>query len=426
MSMNIIIILSAIPVIIWAFMLPFSVRFADLNSITTSLGQILGLVGMALFSINLILAGRFKWLDKHFKGLDKVYANHSRIGAIAFSMLLFHPLMLVVKYVAISTHEAALFFVPFTDMPITWGIISLFLMIVLLSFTFYFKFKYHVWKMSHKFLTLAFLFGVIHTFMISSDVSRNVLLRYYILGLAALGIIIITRKAILDYLPINRFKYKVKNLVQLNKDIIEIEMETVNKKMIYKAGQFAFFNFLSMGVSSESHPFSISSSYKDKTLKITVKNLGDFTSGLINLRIGDDVLVDGPYGNFSYENVTSKTQIWIAGGIGITPFYSMAQSLKEGYNIIFYYSVRDKSEAVYVKELQHTETLYPNFNFNLWSASESGYINAGVVTNLCGGIEGKDIFFCGPPMLMDSLKNQFISLGADIKNIHYEDFSFNK
>lgn len=422
--MNIVIILSLIPVVIWGFMVPFADRFADLNSITTSLGQILGLVGMALFAINLILAGRFKWLDRHFRGLDKVYANHSKIGAISFSMLLFHPLMLVVKYLALSTNMAALFFVPFTNMPITWGIVSLFLMIVLLSITFYFKFKYNIWKMSHKFMVVAFVFGVIHTFIISSDVSRNMFLRYYILSLAVSGIIIISRKVILEMLSLNRFKYKVKKLIQLNKDIIEIEMEALNKKMLYTPGQFSFFNFLSMGVSSESHPFSISSSINEETLKITVKNLGDFTSGLNNLRIGDEVLIDGPYGNFSYENVTNKTQIWVAGGIGITPFYSMAQSLKGEYKVDFYYSVKDISESVYVKELQKISSINQNFKFNLWCTNEEGFINASVIANLSGGIYGKDIFFCGPPMLMKSLKEQFISLGADINNIHYEDFSF--
>jgi len=422
--MSIIITLSLIPVVIWGFMAPLGDRFADLNSITTSLGQILGLVGMTLFAINLILAGRFKWLDEHFRGLDKVYANHSKIGAISFSMLLFHPLMLVVKYLVLSTNQAALFFVPFTNMPITWGIVSLFLMIVLVSFTFYFKFKYHIWKMSHKFLTIAFFFGVIHTFMITSDISRNILLRYYILGLSLFALLIIIRKVILDNLFLNRYKYKVKNVLVLNKDIIEIEMEALSKKMFYNPGQFAFFNFLSMGVSSESHPFSISSSINGETLKITVKNLGDFTSRLSKLMIGDKVLIDGSYGNFSYDNVTSKNQIWVAGGIGITPFYSMAQSLKSGYNIDFYYSVKEISEAVYVKEFQDIALKNPNFKFNLWCANEKGYINAGVITNLSGGIKGKDIFFCGPPMLMKSLKEQFIPLGADINNIHYEDFSF--
>ncbi|NVN97572.1 ferric reductase-like transmembrane domain-containing protein [Candidatus Nomurabacteria bacterium] len=407
-------------------MTPIAERFADLNSITTSLGQILGLVGMALFAINLILAGRFKWLDKHFRGLDKVYANHSKIGAIAFSMLLFHPLMLVVKYIAISTNAAALFFVPFTNMPITWGIISLFLMIVFLSITFYFKIKYNKWKISHKFMTLAFFFGVIHTFMISSDVSRNMLLRYYILGLALLALVVITRKVVYEKLTLNRYKYKVKNVLELNKDIIEIEMEALDKKMIYSSGQFAFFEFLSSGVSSESHPFSLSSSERDNNLKITVKNLGDYTSALKGLRQGDGVVVDGPYGNFSFRNVTNKNQVWIAGGIGITPFYSMAQVLDPSYHIDFYYSVKEKSEAVYIKELEDIANQNPNFKFILWCADEKGYISGSAISSLSGGTKDKDFFFCGPPMLMDSLKNQFVNLGVDIKDIHYEDFSFFK
>ncbi len=424
--MNIIIILSLIPVVIWGSMAPLATRFADLNSITTSLGQILGLVGMTLFSINLILAGKLKWLDKYFKGLDKVYINHSKIGTIAFSMLLFHPLMLVVKYLMISTNAAALFFVPFIDMPVTWGIISLFMMIVLLSITFYIKLKYHVWEMSHRFMTAAFVFGVVHTFMISSDVSRNVFLRYYILGLAFLAMFIIVRKVLYEKFSIGKYKYKIKNVLELNKDILEIEMETLGKRMTFSPGQFAFFSFVNHEVSSESHPFSISSSSQNENIKITIKNLGDFTSILKNLKINDHVIIDGPYGDFSYKTAESKKQIWIAGGIGITPFYSMIQTLEEGYDIDFYYSVKEVGEAVYVKELGDIAARNPNLKFNLWCANEKGYISGSAISSLNSGVLDKDFFFCGPPMLMDSLKNQFVDLGVDIKKIHYENFSFFK
>ncbi|MCX6754083.1 MAG: ferric reductase-like transmembrane domain-containing protein, partial [Candidatus Nomurabacteria bacterium] len=384
--MNLIVILSAIPVIIWAFMAPIASRFADLNSITTSIGQILGLVGMALFSINLILAGRFKWLDRYFSGLDKVYHHHSKIGALAFSMLLFHPLMLVVKYLVISTQEAALFFVPFTNMPITWGIIALLIMIILISFTFYIKLKYNTWKMSHYYMKLAFFFAVIHTFLISSDISRNNLLRYYMFALVFVAALISIRKFVYDKLSIKKFKYKVVKVVELNRDIVEVEMEALRKKMIFTAGQFAFFSFLSLGVTGESHPFSISSSTKENNLKITVKNLGDFTSTLKSLKLNDIVIVDGPYGNFSYNNFPSKDQIWIAGGIGITPFYSMAISLDAPYKVDLYYSVKENMEAVYVKELIDLSQKNSNFRFKLWSAKDRGYINGESVVNLSSGL----------------------------------------
>lgn len=417
-------ILSLIPVIIWFFLEPLGYRFLNLNAVTTSLGQIFGLTGMIMFSINLILAGRLKFLDKYFHGLDKVYANHSKIGAIAFSFILFHPLFLVVKYITFSIREAALFFVPFVNMPVTWGIISLAVMIVLMIFTFYIKLKYHTWKMSHKFMTIAFFFAVLHTLLISSDVSRNNFLRYYILLFALAGLIVSVRQAFFGKFLSKQLKYKIKNIIKLNDDVLEIEMEPLVNRMIFRSGQFAFFSFLSKNVPTESHPFSISSSSLDNNLKITVKNFGDYTSTMKNLKISDHVLIDGPYGDFSYKEAKNKNQIWIAGGIGITPFFSMAQSLEGGYNAELYYSVKEEGQAVYSKNLNELSEKNSHFKFNLWNASEKGYINAGLISSLSKGLEDKDIFLCGPSIFMESLKDQFISLGVDIKKIHYEKFSF--
>ena len=420
--MIVIVILSFIPIIVWAFMQPLGIRFFDLFSTINSIGQILGLVGMVLFSINLILAGRFKFLDKYFNGLDKVYVNHSKLGAISFSMLLFHPLFLVVKYLLISTREAGLFFVPFINMPITWGIISLALMIILMSLTFYIKLKYNIWKISHKFMVVVFAFAILHTFFVSSDVSRNDLLRYYILSLAIVGFVVSVRQSFFNN-TIKKFKYKVKNIKQLNESVLEIEMEAFDLKMIFNPGQFAFFKFIGDQVGSESHPFSISSSILEDNIKITVKNLGDYTSTLLNLKIGDTVLIDGPYGNFSYKKIQNKKQIWIAGGIGITPFLSMAKSIEDEYDVDLYYSVKENKEGVYMNELQEISQKSPNFKFNLWSASLNGFLNAGVVANLSKGLDSKDIFLCGPPVFMESLKNQFLTLGVDISKIHYENFN---
>jgi predicted ferric reductase len=422
--MPIIYILSLIPLAIWAFMEPLALRFADLNSITTSLGQILGLVGMTLFSINLILAGRFKFVDKYFKGLDKVYAKHHLIGSVAFSMLLFHPILLVVKYVVVSVRDAALFFVPFNNMPVTWGIISLFVMIVLIVATFYIKLKYHKWKMSHKFMTLAFVFAVLHMFFIASDVSRSNLLRYYILAIALLGLVSVSRKAIFEIFGLNKYKYQIRKINLLNNETVEIEMEPEKRKMNFVPGQFAFFRFFGEGVSSESHPFSMASSVLENNLKIITKNFGDYTSQLKSLKVGDRALVDGPYGGFSYKKAENKNQIWIAGGIGITPFLSMSQTLESDYIVDMYYSVKENGEAVNIKDLQNISEKNPKFKYNLWITKEKGYITGEIIKNLSHGLESKDIFLCGPPVFMKSLKDQFVSLGVDIKKIHYENFSF--
>ncbi len=416
-------ILTIIPIVIWASIMPLGLRFLDVNTATTSIGQIFGLVGMTLFSINLILAGRFKFLDKYFNGLDKVYINHSKIGSLAFSLILFHPIFLVVKYLSVSVHEALLFFVPFLNMPITWGIISLLLMITLLSLTLYINLKYHIWKISHKFMILAFFFAILHVLNISSDVSVSKLLNYYILTLAFIGLVVSVHQAFFNKFLSSKFKYIIKNVNELNENVIDIEMEPLDKKMVFTSGQFAFFSFQSGKVSSESHPFTISSSNNENNLRITVKNLGDYTSILRNLKSGDSVFIDGPYGNFSYNKVESKDQIWIAGGIGITPFLSMAKVLGSEYNVDLYYSVKENKEAVYLKSLQEISQKAPNFKFNLWEAKENGYINGGIVAHRSNGLDSKDIFLCGPPSFMENLKNQFLSLGVNGNKIHYENFS---
>lgn len=422
--MFIVYVLSLIPVIIWVLMSPLVLRFADLSVATTSIGQILGLVGMTLFAINLILAGRFKFIDKHFKGLDRVYGKHHQIGAIAFSMLLFHPIFLVIKYILSSVHEAALFFVPFLNMPITWGIISLLIMIALIVTTFYIKLKYHKWKLSHKFMTLAFVFAVLHTFFITSDVSRSPLLKYYILFLAILGIFAVSRKAFFEMIPINKFKYKISNLKLLNKDIVEIEMKPEKNKMNFFPGQFAFFSFKSKGISPESHPFSMASAPFENNLRIIAKNFGDYTNELKNLKVGEGVSIDGPYGNFTYKKTNNENQVWVAGGIGLTPFLSMSQNLESDYNVHFFYSVKELAEAVHTKELEDIFFKNPNFKFNLWITKDKGYITGETIAKMCNGVLDKDIFICGPSVFMKSLKDQFVSLGVDIKKIHYENFSF--
>lgn len=419
--MQTIIIVSLIPVVTWFSMEPITMRFGDFVSSMTSIGQLLGILGMTLFSISLILSGRLKVLDRYFKGLDKVYIKHHKIGAIAFSMILFHPLFLVVRYITISIKDAGMFFVPFVNMPITWGIISIIIMLLLIIFTFYINLKYHKWKISHKFMIVAFIFAMMHTFMIGSDISRNAFLKFYILIISILGLVISVRKTFFSKIFIKKYKYIVKSTTNLNNDVMEVEMSPLKEKLNHQSGQFIFINFDAPDL-RESHPFTIASNEKEENIRLIIKNFGDFTSKIKELKAGTIAIIDGPYGNFSYKNYKGKDQIWIAGGIGITPFLSMAGGIGSDYNISLYYSVKQKDEAVYTELLAKLSESNNNFKFNLWSASERGYITAEEISKE-NDIQTKEIFLCGPPVFMEGLKSQFIEKGVDINQIHYEKFN---
>jgi predicted ferric reductase len=417
--------LSFLPTVRWFFMLPMNIRFFDFNATTTSLGQIFGLIGMAMFSLNLILSSRLKIFDKFFYGLYNLYNYHRIIGTVSFSLLLFHPLFLAVKYLQISTRSAALFLLPAAgDLPVAYGIVALILMIALIALTFYANMKYQYWKLSHKFMVAVFVFAVLHILFIASDISRDYILRYYILALAALGLMAGFYRAFLSGL-FNSYNYEVSKITELNQQTVEIGLAPVGRAMKFQAGQFIFINFLSGRVSREIHPFSIASAPDEPDLKIVVKSLGDYTGSLKSLKVGNPASIEGPFGKFSYKNITGKKQIWIAAGVGITPFLSMARSLKNNdYKIDLYYSTKDRAEAVLIDELENLARVNNNFKVMAWYSSDRGRISGQAIEKLSGGFNDKDILLCGPVPFMENLIKQLRQLKVYKNKIHWEKFNF--
>ena len=105
----------------------------------------------------------------------------------------------------------------------------------------------------------------------------------------------------------------------------------------------------------------------DGTVRFAIKPLGDYTKALRDgIAIGDRLKLEGGYGHFNHRR-GSKKQIWLAGGIGVTPFLAMAGRLKgdEGQDIHMVYCVRDRSEAIGLDTFQTQADKLSNFSFTL-------------------------------------------------------------
>ena len=425
LSLMVLIVFISIPIFRWFFIEPLSFRFFDLNSTTTSIGQIFGILGIMLFSINLILSNRSHFFDRIFSGLHIFYNNHKWVGSISFCLLLFHPLFLAVKYLSISVHDAALFLIPSGNFAITLGIIALLGMIVLLVITLYFKIKYHVWRFSHKFMVAVFIFAVFHTMLISSDISRDMFLRYYIFIFAFIGLALGAYRALFRILFNDDFEFKIVGINILNNNVTEIEMEPMKSVMEFYPGQFIFIRFVGIGISSEPHPFSITSFKGEDNLKIVVKSLGDYTNEVKNLKLGTIAKIEGPFGSFLKNRDLTKKEIWIAGGVGITPFLSLARSLKDISNDIYlFYCLNDLEDAVFLEELKTLSLSNNKFHLVTWYSKEKGRINVDKIKEITQNISNTSVYICGPISFMKSLRDQFINKGVDSTNIHFEEFNF--
>jgi len=412
------------------FLIPLADRFTTGSGILLNIGRIAGLAGMTLFSLALILSARFAFLEIWFGGLDRMYRMHHRMGVIAFLLLLIHPLTLVASYLPTSFTYATSLLIPGSDWAINYGLLALVGMIMLIilavfadSFTFL---PYQFLKRSHSFFGIFFFFAFLHTMLIPSDVSRNYFLKSYFILLSSAAIASYVYRTLGGKFWIKRYAYRVQEIRRPINTITEIRMLPYGKAFKYKPGQFIFIHFEGENISREVHPFSLSSTPYEHEISITVKALGSYTAQLANLQQGTVAKIEGPYGRFSFLNAPTRKQVWIAGGIGITPFLSMARTLTHltgsAFEIDLYCCAKTWEEMFYLPELEHIVKLYPSLRVFSFYSNTSDYLTVDALVKQSGSFADKAFFLCGPPAMMRNLHNQLKKIGVPKHLLHNEAF----
>lgn len=391
-----------------------------------SLSQILALLGTVIMSFTILLSTRLKWVEKIFNGLDKAYGFHQILGSISFLFILHHPILLAIQSLP-QVQLVMLYLLPSSDLAYSLGVFGLYLMIVSFLFMTFIKLPYHLWKLTHKLLGLGFLLGGVHALFITSDISNFLPLRLWITGFLALGISSLLYRILLYTLFGPKYNYSVEK-VERGIGVVTVYLKPKAKeKLDFKPGQFAYVSFRNKITGSESHPFSIASGPKEKFLKLSAKIVGDYTLKLTQLREGDKVLLYGPYGKFTMNRFNYKNCLWIAGGIGVTPFLSMLSS--EAYqcsnnSICFYYTYGKKDEGNFVDEINTLITRAPNVKFYDWCSREKSRLDLKEIMSKINIRVLDAIFMCGPSPMMEGFKKQFLQAGIPEQKIIYENFNF--
>jgi predicted ferric reductase len=186
-----------------------------------------------------------------------------------------------------------------------------------------------------------------------------------------------------------------------------------------RAGQFAFITFQD-GPSREDHPFTMSSG-PGRDLRFSMKASGDFTEELTcGLPVNSIAVVEGPYGGFDFARGLER-QLWLAGGIGITPFLAMADSLDGSREVELVWSVHDRAEAVYADELAGLAARVGGLSVAIHPTTELGHVDVGRLGTVRSGGDFS-VFICGPvPMRQQALK-QLASARVPRREIYFEEF----
>ena len=415
----------AIPILLWLQVQTISTN--SIYSILAGFGEIAGITGTVLFSIGLLLSARPAFLEKIFHGLNALYDYHSKIGQIAVILLLFHPLLLLARYTT-TTLEATRFFSFTANWQQDLGLAALYLTIVVIVLTLYIRPKYTIWKYVHKFLGVALFLGALHIYFIPSFVlNSSVALKTYVLGWVLFALSVWLYRSVFGNKFVAIYEYKVSNITKLNDAVTSIEMCPIKEKMNFVPGQFVFISFEGAQSSREPHPFSLTSLPTDDCLNVSIKALGDYTSTIAEkVKMGDRVFVEGPFGTFSYKGTGHTKQIWIAGGIGITPFISLVQDLfhAKSHEVHMYYAVRNKKEAVYLSFLEKIASLLENFSITPFYSDTKNYLTPEYILANTTNSQEYDILICAPPKMIESFRKKFRKLGITRKQLISEEFDF--
>lgn len=219
--------------------------------------------------------------------------------------------------------------------------------------------------------------------------------------------------------------------------VTEVTFDISKTNFRFTAGQYATItlpNTTDQPTTNQFHDFSIASSPNDHAkLKIAFRNSASFfKTTLLNIPLGDSVILEGPSGSFTLPNETDKPIICIAGGIGVTPFMSMfaaMNELKQPYQATLFYSNRDMVSTAYTSDLEQLANLNPALkivftmtNDPQWKG-ETKAIEGDFLTSHLEDLSKYAFYIAGPPAMVFAVRDDLRKAGVADANIRTEGFT---
>ncbi|RMF05306.1 FAD-dependent oxidoreductase [Candidatus Woesearchaeota archaeon] len=185
-------------------------------------------------------------------------------------------------------------------------------------------------------------------------------------------------------------------------------------------GQYCMLSF--PGREEDKRAFSIVAQ-NGNNIMFCIKKSRSFTERLFS-STGKNVIVEGPYGRFVLPRDKSENIIFIAGGIGITPLYSMiSAALKDEWkgNLALFYSARRKEEMCFFNELSSLQG--ENFTARFFFTRQgSGRVNAEEIFRTCPFANDAIFYICGPSAMISDMRSQLLKRGVSDDRIRSEEF----
>jgi predicted ferric reductase len=401
------------------------------------LGVAAGFIGFSLMALEFALISRIEAASEPF-GEDSLQLFHNLMGTVALAFVLAHPILLI-----LAGYPAACWLNPFSGCANTTTIMAdaaVLVLLLLIGTSIWRKrlgIRYEIWYVLHGLFALTVLAtALVHIFIIGRYTSTPLMqATWFIYAALVLGLMVWYK----IWTPLRNWSRKwevVENREERGDSRTLVLKPDGHDGFAFHPGQFAWIKTGRTPFGVGQHPISLSSQgdvAPGGNIAFTIKNLGDWSGEEVPaIEPGQRVWVDGPHGVFTMDREQAMGYVFIGGGVGITPLYSMLQTMvrrEDERPVVLFYGAAN-SEAMTFREA--LSALEDDLNLTFvpvlsdpeegWEG-ETGFINADIMQKyLPKQYKHFKYLICGPKPLMDAMEQALPALGVPPVNVLTERF----
>ncbi len=403
------------------------------GELLTSIARITGLLGAYLALVQVVLLARLPAIERQV-GFDRLTVWHRWNGHACLYLILGHVFFSIWGYADTDRFSWAK-----ETSTMIWGgfypgmIVAtvgtaLFVLVVLSSIVIVRRrLDYRAWYLVHIGAYAAIGLGWFHQIPTGNELVLDTTAADYWTSLyvATLAVLVWFRLGVPAW-NAARYRLRVAEVVPEGPGVVSLRITGRGVgRLRARAGQFFLWRFLGARGWWEAHPFSLSAAPDGRSLRITVKDLGDFSRRIHEVRPGTRVIAEGPMGVFTAGLQRREKALLVAGGIGITPIRALVEEM-DG-DLVVLYRVLQAEDAVLLGEL---ETLAVERGFVLEvvagdHATEEGrsLLTPPHLLELVPDAVEREVYVCGPPAMATALERSVRAVGVPRRFVHVEKFA---
>ncbi len=390
-----------------------------------ALGLWVGAASILLMSWSFLLALRPRILEPLFGGLDSMYKVHRWAGAVSVAFMFLHTS--IEPEIDGGIRGAARSLAETAEELAGVGEIMIYLLIGLSVLR---LFPYRWWRLTHKFLGIPFAFACFHFFTAEKPYANNSSWGWWFGTWMVVGLVAFLARVVGRDMVAKGHRYRVVEALHTT-DTTKLALEPVGRPMTQHAGQFAFVKLDIPGM-SEPHPFTIASPPDNDRLEFYIKHLGDWSAKLPDTDlVGCAAHIEGPYGLFEPQGRADQPVLWVAGGVGITPFLAAIGGLNPAdfdsgasAPVLLYATRSTAAERLVhpdpiIDELERADA-EGRIRLHLFTPDTERLAPEHLDQLFPGGLNGYHVALCGPTGLVKGMGRAASKRGA--ARVETEDF----